>query len=247
MGLRAARDGFLSASPLTKLALVLAVLAMLPLWPSPVLLAGLLLSLAAAFVLGIGGRLSLRVLALMVPTGIALAVVQGMLVPQGEAARWGMLVYYPDGMAYAALVFLRLALLLAIGLIFVMTTRPGELARALDAAGLRPAISYLLTAPLAMIEAIGEEMHQVRDSLQLRGLQGRGVRGRLRLLGAMVTPLLRNLITDAPLRAELLDMRGFRALRHRSLLDPIVESRAEVWLRRGLVLLALLQIGMLLP
>ncbi|WP_207102545.1 energy-coupling factor transporter transmembrane component T family protein [Paracoccus shandongensis] len=246
MGPDAARRSFHCASPLTKLALVLAVAAMLPLWPAPVLLAGLAAALAGGFLLGIGRILLARVGALMVPTGIALAIVQGMLVPRGAPARLGALAYYPEGMAHAALVFLRLSLILAAGLVFVMTTRPGDLARALDAAGLPPTVSYLLTAPLSMIEAIAEEIRQVRDSLHLRGLRGRGIRGRLRHLGAMTTPLVRNLITDAPMRAELLDMRGFRALPRRSLLDPPVESRAEVRLRRGLVGLALVQFGMLL-
>ena len=46
-------------------------------------------------------------------------------------------------------------------------------------------------------------------------------------------------------RAELLEMRGFRALPRRSLLDPVTETPREVWLRRGLVLVAVVQFGML--
>lgn len=238
-------SGFHRASPLTKLALVLAVLAMLPLWPAPVLLIALLICLGAGFALGFGRKLLWRVLVLMVPTGIALVVVQGMLIQHGLQAMLGPLSYYPEGMAYAALVFLRLALLLTIGLIFVMTTRPSDLARALDAAGLPPTVSYLLTAPLSLIDAIAEQSRQVRDSLQLRGLRAQGFRGKLHLLGAMTTPLVRNLITEAPARAELLEMRGFRALPRRSLLDPVTETAREVWLRRGLVLVAVVQFGML--
>lgn len=238
-------NSFHRANPLTRLALVLAVLAMLPLWPAPVLGSALILCLVAGFALGFGRKLLWRVMVLMVPTGIALVVVQGMLVPRGPQALLGAISYYPEGMAYAALVFLRLALLLTVGLIFVMTTRPNDLARALDAAGLSPTLSYLLTAPLSLADTIADEARQVRDSLKLRGLRGQGLRGKLQLLGAMMTPLVRNLVIEAPARAELLEMRGFRALPRRSLLVPLVETRTEVWLRRGLIALALIQFGML--
>ena len=232
--------------PLTKLAALAAVLAMLPLWPAPVLWTALALVLAAGFAFGFGPALAGRVLALMLPTGLALVLIQGMLIARGPALHlWG-LTFYPEGLAHAGLVFVRLALLLAAGLIVVMTTRPDSLARALDQAGLPPSLSYLLTAPLAIVTEIGLEARQIRDSLRLRGLVETGPRGRLRFLLAMTTPLIRNLIVDAPARAELLEMRGFRALPLRSVLDPLPLPRRELWLQRGFVLLAVLQLGALL-
>lgn len=234
------------ANPLTKLALVAAVAAMLPLWPAWVLLLGFAACLGAAFALGFGGKVLGRILILMVPTAVALVVVQGMLIPRGPISQLGPFPIYPAGLAFALLVLSRLLLLLAICLLFIMTTRPGDLARALDAAGLAPSLSYLLTAPLSLIDAIAEESRQVRDSLRLRGFDAKGgLRARIRLLMAMLTPLVRNLITEAPARAELLELRGFRARPRRSSLTPLIEAPAEPWLRRIFLLLALLQLGML--
>lgn len=238
---------FHRASPLTRLALVAAVATMLPLWPAGVLVAALLLCVAAGFGLGFGRALSWRLIILLAPLGLALAIVHGLLIERGTPVPWGPLTLYPEGLSYALLVLARLSLLLAICLIFVMTTRPGDLARALDGAGLRPSVSYLLTAPLALVDAVADEARMVRDSLQMRGFSPRGgLRDRIRVLFAMTTPLVRSLISEAPARAEILEMRGFRALPRRSLLDPRSDSRAEIHLRRGLLAIALLQLVLLL-
>lgn len=238
-------SAFRRANPLTRLALVAAVAAMLPLWSAPVLLAALAAVLAGAAALGFGRLLARRLVLLLAPLALALAVVHGLLIARGPMADCGPLACYPEGLAHAALVFARLALLLGICLVFVMTTRPSDLARALDGAGVPPSVSYLLTAPLALVETVKEEARQIRDSLQLRGLSTRdGLRVRVRILAAMVNPLVRNMITEAPVRAEVLEMRGFRAFPRRGLIDPIEDGAAEVRLRRGLLLLALLQLGL---
>lgn len=238
---------FRRASPMTRLALVAAVAAMLPLWPAGVLLAALAGCVAAGFALGFGRVMLGRLVLLMAPVALALFVVHGMLIERGVPVEWGPVALYPDGLSYALLVFSRLALLLAVCLIFIMTTRPSDLARALDAAGLPPSVSYLLTAPLTLVQAVADEARMVRDSLQMRGFSPRGrLRDRAHVLAAMVAPLVRNLVTEAPMRAEILEMRGFRALPRRSVLDPRGESRAETWLRRGLLALAALQLALLL-
>ncbi len=239
-------SAFRRASPLTRLALVAAVAAMLPLWPAPVLLGALAAVLAGGALLGFGRLLAWRMALLMAPLALALAVVHGFLIPRGPVAACGPLACHPEGLAHALLVFARLGLLLGICLVFVMTTRPSDLARALDGAGVPPSISYLLTAPLALVGTVGQEARQIRDSLHLRGFSSQGGIGmRIRMLAAMMNPLVRGLITDAPSRAEALEMRGFRAFPRRALLDPPRESSAEIRLRRGLLALALLQLGLL--
>lgn len=240
-------SAFHRANPLTRLALVAAVAAMLPIWPAAVLLTALLLCLVGAFGLGFGRSLLWRIIALMAPVGLALVVVHGLLIARGASVAFGPLTLYPEGLAYGLLVFARLALLLAICLIFVMTTRPSDLARALDGAGLPPSVSYLLTAPLALVETVAAEAQMVRDSLQMRGFAPQGkFRERIGVLFAMTTPLVRSLINDAPARAEMLEMRGFRALPRRSLLNPRLESQGELWLRRGLLFIAVAQLALLL-
>ena len=218
---------------------------MLPLWPVTVLLAALAVVLAGGGALGFGRLLLWRMALLLAPLALALFVVHGLLIARGPVAECGPLTCYPEGLSHAALIFARLALLLGICLVFVMTTRPSDLARALDGKGVPPSVSYLLTAPLALVDAVMQEAGQVRDSLQLRGLSADdGLWARVRILAAMMNPLVRSLITEVPVRAEMLEMRGFRALPRRSLINPAHDSAAEIGLRRGLLFLALLQLGM---
>lgn len=225
------------AGPLTKLALLLLAATMLPLWPAPVLLAAAGLALAAGRLCRIGWAMARRMTLILVPVALALFLVHGFMLENGPARPLGPISYYPQGVARALTYFSRIALLLSVALLMVMTTRVNDLARALDQKGLPPEVSYLLTAPLNLVDGIADEAAAIRDSLQVRGLAARsGFRARVRLLRAMLAPLVRGLIAESGTRAEALDMRGFRALPRRNLLEPLTETRAEVRLRMGLVL-----------
>ena len=207
------------AGPLTKLALVLLAATMLPLWPAPVLLAAAALALVAGALCRIGWAMGRRLVLMLGPVALALFAVHGFMLENGPAQPLGPVEYYPQG-----------------------------LARALDQKGLPPEVSYLLTAPLNLVDGIADEAAAIRDSLQVRGLSARsGLRARVRLLGAMLAPLVRGMIADAGPRAEALDMRGFRALPRRTLLDPLTEPRTEGVLRKGLLLVSLFQLLALLP
>ena len=227
------------ANPLTKLALILPVTAMLPLWPAAVLLTTAALAVAAGFASGIGPALLRRLLLLMAPIGVALGVVHGLLIERGPAALLGPVSWYPEGIGYAALIFARLAALLGTSLLVVMTTRAGDIAKALDEAGLPPSVSYLLTAPLQLVDSVADEARAIRDALQVRGLAARsGLRARMRLLAALTGPLVRGMLTDTTARAQALDGRGFRAHPRRSVLLPAHDSPLQRRARWGLVALA---------
>lgn len=243
---RAGQSRLHRAGPLTKLAFVLLAASMLPLWPAPVLLGAAALALVAGMLSGIGSAMMRRLALLLVPVALALIAVHGFLLESGPARAVGPLDYYPQGLARGLTYFARIALLLSTSLLAVMTTRIGDLARALDQKGLPAAIAYLLTAPLNLIDIIAIEAAAIRDSLQVRGLSARtGLFARARLLAALLAPLVRGLIAEAGTRAEALDGRGFRALPRRSLLEPLTESRTEAALRTTVVLLAAAQLAAL--
>lgn len=231
------------AGPLTKLALLALAATMLPLWPAPVLLAAAALVWLAGALNRIGWAMGRRLGLLLGPVALALVLVHGFMLANGAPQPLGPLDYYPQGLARALTYFSRIALLLSVSLLVVMTTRVNDLARALDQKRLPPEVSYLLTAPLNLVDGIADEAAAIRDSLQVRGLSARsGLRARLRLLGAMLAPMVRGMISDAGTRAEALDMRGFRALPGRTLLEPLTETRAEAMLRKGLLAASLAQV-----
>jgi energy-coupling factor transporter transmembrane protein EcfT len=233
--------------PLTKLALVLLAATMLPLWPAPVLLAVAALALLVGAICRIGWAMARRLVLLLLPVALALFAVHGFMLENGPTRPLGPLHYYPQGIGRALTYFARIALLLSVSLLVVMTTRVNDLARALDQKGLPPEISYLLTAPLNLVDGIADEAAAIRDSLQVRGLAARsGFWARARLLRAMLAPLVRGLILEAGTRAEALEARGFRALPHRTLLEPLTETRAEAHLRMAILLASAAQLLALL-
>lgn len=229
------------ANPLTKLALLLPVLAALPFAPAWALAAVGAAGVAAAFAAGVGGAVLRRLLLLLSPLALALVAIHGVLLPQGEGVPLGPLHYYPQGLARAALVLSRLFAVIPVALLAVMTTPAAAFADALEAAGVSAALAFLLTAPLAMTEAIALEGQALRDALQLRGVAVRG--GPLRQVRALmqiVTPLVRAQLIDAGPRARALEARGFGALPRRSLLEPPPDSPAQRRLRWLLLLSAAL-------
>lgn len=70
----------------------------------------------------------------------------------------------------AALVLSRLFAVVPLALLAVVTTPAAAFADALEAAGVSAALAFLLTALLAMTEAIALEGQALRDALQLRGV-----------------------------------------------------------------------------
>ncbi len=235
------------ANPLTKLAFVGVAIAMLPAWGPGILFAAAALAAVAGLVSGLGRALILRLAVLLVPVGVALILVHGLLIERGGASPLGPVAYYPDGLLYGLRVLSRLTLLLSVTLLFVMTTRTADLARALDGARFPAAIAYLLTAPLALLDLLADEAKAIRESLQVRGLSARGgIVSRARVLVALCTPLVHGLIIDISARAQALDGRGFRAYPSRTLLTAPQDAPFEPALRWALLAFAVLNFAVAL-
>ncbi|MFC5386312.1 energy-coupling factor transporter transmembrane component T family protein [Aquamicrobium segne] len=191
------------ANPVTKLVLLLPALAFLVVAPAWLLAVAGCAVWAAGAGAGIGVSMARRLLLVLLPIGVGLFAVHGVLLPSGTALAVGPLEIYPDGVARASLIFARLFLALAVGLVIVMTTRLADLADALEAKGVPSALSFLMTAPLAMAETVAAEGRALKEALQVRGV---GMRGgplkQLRAMSFIVMPLVRNQLTYAGPRAR---------------------------------------------
>ncbi len=229
--------------PVTRLAMILPVLAMLPfagvLPLAVVALAFLVWGMAA----GIGGPMARRMALVLLPVALALAAVHGFLLPRGTGIATGFreVFLYPEGLAHGGLILARLAALLAAGLLVVTATPPGALADGLEDKGLPPAAAYLLTAPLGLAQSLALEAGVIRDALQVRGMPLAGSPlARLRVVGAITLALVRVQLLEAAPRALALEARGFRALPRRSLLEPPADSVVQARARWGFVALSVL-------
>lgn len=229
--------------PVTRLALILPVLAMLPFAGALPLVLVALLFLVWGMAAGIGGRMARRMALVLLPVALALIAVHGFLLPRGTGIVTGFrgMLLYPEGLAHAGMILSRLAALLAAGLLVITATPSGALADGLEDKGLPPAAAYLLTAPLGLAQSLALEAGVIRDALQVRGMPLAGSPlARLRVVAAITMALVRVQLLEAAPRALALEARGFRSLPRRSLLDPPADNVAQVRARWGLLALSVL-------
>jgi energy-coupling factor transport system permease protein len=114
-------------------------------------------------------------------------------------------------------------------LLFVTTTHPSKLLRALDAAQCPPALSFLLASPLLLIGEFTARATAISHAQQARGMRVDNPLSRLRAVTVLIVPLITLALADASERSQVLTARGFRALPRRTVLvapaDSILERR----------------------
>jgi energy-coupling factor transport system permease protein len=232
------------ANPLTSLVIMLWMISLAAVLPtigtSIVILAGI----AAAFAVGVGPTVMRRLLVTMIPLGIALIAVHGFIIRSPDDIVLGPIAFSPSGGAYALQIFTRIAAMLTASLLFVTTTHPGDMLKALDVRGVSPALSYLIASPLLLLEPLSTRALDVRDAQRARGMDLHGSwRARIAALPALLVPLVTLALSDLDHRVLVLNGRAFRARKRRTVLDAPPDDRTQVWLRRVIIVAAVLQLG----
>jgi len=232
------------ANPLTSLVVTLWSISLAAILP----LAGTVTFVAAivgfAYANGVGPVTLKRLALTMIPFGIALFLVHGVLVHAPDDVRVGPLLLSPSGFGYAATLFFRLAAMLAASLVFVATTHPSDMLKSLDARGVSPVVSYLIASPLLLLEPLSLRARGIRDAQRARGMDLTGTwRARIAALPAMLIPLVALALSDLDHRVLVLTGRAFRAHKRRTVLDAPGDDSRQMWFRRILAVVAVLQLG----
>lgn len=145
---------------------------------------------------------------------------------------------------HAAALWLRLFAVLCIGQIWLQYVPPQRMTRALFASRLPLGLAYLLAGPLLIAEQLRIQLTTIYQAQLARGvpLDGHWYQ-RLRYIPALVIPLTHSALNDLTLRSAALDMRAFRLHRTRTTLWAPIDSSLQQMVRYGLLLLAVLEIG----
>lgn len=232
------------ANPLTKLAgLLWAVTAAFALpWQGAIALA--IVFAVWGGVSGVGREFPRRLVIFLGPLTLALILIHAILMHHPDSRALGPLAFSWEGMMHAVKIVARLAAVVASSYLFVATTHPSDLLKAMDARGFPPAMSYLIASPLLLTEMFAMRTHTIRDAQRARGLAIDGsFWTRLRALPPLLFPVVTIGLVEADQRAASLTARGFRATPKRTIVDPPADSAAGIWLRRALVLAAIAQVG----
>jgi energy-coupling factor transport system permease protein len=235
------------ANPLTSLIVTLWAISLAAIVPP---LGTALLTLAIvvfAYAIGVGPTTLKRLAITLVPFGIALFLVHGVLVHAPDAVRVGPLGVSPSGVRDATALFFRIAAMLAASLLFVTTTHPSDMLKSLDARGISPVVSYLIASPLLLLEPLSLRARGIRDAQRARGMDLTGSwRARIGALPAMLIPLTALALSDLDHRVMILTGRAFRAHKRRTVLDAPPDDAAQRWFRRVVAAVAVLQLGALI-
>jgi len=137
----------------------------------------------------------------------------------------------------AARLWLRIAIVLACALLWLSTTTPERLMRALFASRLPPGAAYLLASPLLLVEQLKARLAAVSQAQAARGVDVNAAWfKRWRSVLALTVPLVVWTLSDVGERAAALDSRAFRSRARRTTLDAPV---AALW-ERALIVFSVL-------
>ena len=142
-----------------------------------------------------------------------------------------------DAFLLAARLWLRVAIVLACALLWLSTTTPERLMRALFASRLPAGAAYLLASPLLLVEQLKARLAAVAQAQAARGVDVHASWfKRWRSVLVLTVPLVVWTLSDVGERAAALDSRAFRSRARRTTLDaPVVAA----WERALMALAAL--------
>lgn len=179
--------------------------------------------LAVPVVLGLlGGGIGVRQwLVAMAPFAVVAATRVWTLGAFGEGQRVvAQVLWYrftAEGLHHGLVVGLRLLGVGALGVLYVRTTGLADLVLGLvQQGGLSPRWAYGLLAALRFVPLFQDELARVRKAYRVRGLAGRGLRGRLEAAYRYSLALLVHAVRAAEAVAVALQARGFDGSRRRT-------------------------------
>jgi len=137
----------------------------------------------------------------------------------------------------AARLWLRVAIVLACAQLWLSTTTPERLMRALFASRLPPGAAYLLASPLLLTEQLKARLSAISQAQAARGVDVHAPWfKRWRNVLTLAVPLVVWTLSDVGERAAALDARAFRSRTRRTTLDaPVAAGWERVLMVLGLL------------
>jgi energy-coupling factor transport system permease protein len=180
--------------PLTKLCLVLWAVSLILIVPR--LAAALLFVLVGAFGLTLDSGINwfrrwLLTLAPLAPLAISLFIIHAFFLHASDIRWAGGIPVSRQGLLEAASLIARVGFALGAFLLFLSTTHPSALLKALDANKVSPGLSYVLATPLLLVDLFAERARSTQAAQQTRGLSlERSALSRFLALPTLLVPLV---------------------------------------------------------
>lgn len=209
-------------NPVTKLLMVIFIVAMSVLTPSITFLAGLVLVIVlGAAISGMFKEITDQVPFLLF-LGLFLLLITTMTVHSGDTlftlipsevpVIGGSLPVTEGGLGIGLLFTFRFIVMILSFQLFIVTTRPSELVTSLLV--FRMPVDYILMFLIALrfIPSLQVEAKRIHEAQLSRGYNpGRGIIGKVRSLRPIMIPLVANSLSKTQVLGLTLDMRGYRS------------------------------------
>ncbi|MFC4619458.1 energy-coupling factor transporter transmembrane component T family protein [Camelliibacillus cellulosilyticus] len=220
--------------PMTKMIYVLAAASIPFIIPRlAVAFACLLISLIMLII----GRVLLKTLPLLGFSLIVLhsmIIIQGLYMPENRTAVFtlGPLIFYKEGLLFAALLCVRIVGLISAISVLVLTTAPTLLIQALVEKGFSPKLGYVMQSVLQIIPQMVQSLHKITDAQRSRGMETEGkLWTRAKAFLPLLGPAVMNALIQTKDRAMALEVRAFNSPNKRTFLIEYHPHPIAIWLR----------------
>lgn len=246
MSLYVDRDTFIHRiDPISKIFYVIASIAIPFILPSIV---DILICLAFSVTIILMARIIRNVLPFIGYSSLVLVtivIIQGLFYPgnRDPLLHIGPLVFYKEGLSYAALICLRVINILCAFSILILTAKPSALIEELVRRGLSPKFGYVLSSVLQIIPQMTSTMGTITDAQRSRGMETEGsLIKRMKAFIPLIGPVVMNSLIQTRERAMALEVRGFNSTGTKTFFNERHTYRYGLFIQIGLVLIILLAI-----
>jgi energy-coupling factor transport system permease protein len=200
--------------PITKLIfIVFALLVPFILTTFPILLSILCLSVLL-LLLGKVFKKALPVYGFVGIILITVIIIQGLFRPENETVLFqlGPVVMYKEGLLHAAMITLRVLIIVSSFMILVLTTKPSDLVESLVRRGMSPRIGYVVVSVFQIIPEMIGTMGTITDAQRSRGMETEGnLFVRMKAFLPLLGPVVLGSLINTKERAMALEVRGFNS------------------------------------
>ncbi|MHA1651505.1 MAG: energy-coupling factor transporter transmembrane component T family protein [Candidatus Helarchaeota archaeon] len=138
----------------------------------------------------------------------------------------GGLYLYTEGIFYGALQTIRILTTINLSLLLISSTHPSELLLSLNRIGLPYTLSFMVATAVRFAPTMLEEGNTILNAMKTRGFKTGGFH-KFTALRLLFFPLLNNTLKKARQTAIAADLRGFRAVEHRTFLKELNFTRGD--------------------
>ncbi len=161
---------------------------------------------------------------------ISVFIVQGLfgLSNITPAFQIGPLIFYKEGLLTGLNIMLYILNIIFSMSVFILTTKPADIADALVSRGVSPKLGYVFVSLFLLVPQMSSRMAIITDAQKSRGMETDGnLFIRLKAFLPLISPVIMSSFMDIKERTIALEVRGFNSKSKKTFLNEFIPSKAN--------------------